>query len=109
MVDNDNPNKIPPRFWLIIALSGAVFCLAIIPVIFHIREVAYYYCALIFSVFLGCSTSILYLVNPRNETRGVELDYRVIHFALRLSLAFGIGAILVAALFLCYIFGVIIK
>ena len=94
------PDSIPTRFWLIIGLSGLVFLLALVPIVWEILRVTYYYLALLFSVFLGSSLSLLYLTVPRSETRNAERDYRVIHYALRLSLALGIGAILIAALFL---------
>ena len=95
------------NFWLIIGLPTGVLFIAGVPAFIDILNVSYYYLALLFSVFLGASTSLLYLVNPRYETRDVPPDYRVIHFTLRLSLAFGIGAVLVAILFLSSLLGII--
>lgn len=51
-----------------------------------------------FGVLLGVSILLLRQVPPRytiDTDKKEEIDYRVVHFTLRLALAFGIGAVII--------------
>ena len=64
-----------------------------------------FYGSLFFAVLLGASISLLLLAGPHSATDGVRRDYRVVHYTLRLALAFGIGAVIVGVLLMATLLG----
>jgi hypothetical protein len=55
----------------------------------------------VFCVLLGASFLLLRMVPPRytvDTNKKEEIDYRVVHFTLRLALTFGIGTVVIGVL-----------
>ena len=61
----------------------------------------------VFLVLLGVSFLLLRRVPPRYtiDTDKEEIDHRVVHFTLRLALAFGIGAVIIGVLLVAALLG----
>ena len=95
------------RYWSILFIFLCVFLLGIIPSVLsqHLINAAFYYGSLFFTVLLVGSIALLFFVATRSASEGQERDYRVIHFGLRIALTLGIGAVIVAVLFLVAVLG----
>lgn len=97
------------RYYLVVAVALLIiFGLGLIPLIWPAAQTdALYYGWLFFVVLLGASVMLLLFAAPRSTTDREQRDYRVVHFTLRLALAFGIGAVVVAVLLVAALLGFI--
>lgn len=86
--------------YVILIVVALVFVLSLVPYWSGAAQTraGLYYGSLFFAVLLGVSIMLLLLVAPRSTTDREQTDYRVVHFILRLALAFGIGAVIIGVL-----------
>ncbi len=85
-----------------IILGGAaiIILLSLPPILFSgvFEKAVPYYGSLFFVALLGASMLLLTYVPTRIDNKAENRDFRVIHFVLRVALAFGIGAVLIGIL-----------
>ena len=81
-------------------VAVVVFSLGLVPYCSAATQLraGLYYGSLFFAVLLGASITLLLYVTPSSTTDKEQRDYRFVHFALRLALAFGIGAVVIGVL-----------
>lgn len=60
---------------------------------------------IVFVVLLAVSILLLWVIQRYSTTKKEEVDYRIVHFTLRLALAFGIGAVAIGVLIVIAILG----
>jgi len=79
---------LPPSFWL------------------DTKVATLYYGWLFFAILLGTSVGLLFVASPHpmtKDTEKQERDHRVVHYTLRVSCIFAVGALIVAILLSVYL------
>ncbi|GAI42309.1 unnamed protein product [marine sediment metagenome] len=95
------------RYVIPIVVAAVIFVLSLVPYWWGLPQTraGIYYGSLFFAALLGASVLMLLLVAPLSTTDRGQRDYRVVHFALRLALTFGIGAVTVGVLLVAALLG----
>ena len=96
--------KSPKRYWVLAIVASAFLAIGLAPSFWLDTKVAtLYYSWLLFAILLGTSVVLLLVASPPPMTKDAEKqerDHRVVHYTIRVALAFAIGAIMVAILLL---------
>lgn len=91
------------RLLLLLALLGILFVASLVP--FWITEdAALYYGSFFFTVLVACVAILLFFLASFSSSEHKDWDSRITVYGLRIALAFGIGAVLVAVILMIAIF-----
>ena len=92
------------RLGLLLALLAILFGFSMGPLFLDSKYITLYYGSFFFTVLIACVAILLFFLASFSSSEHKEWDSRITVYGLRIALAFGIGAVLVAVILMIAIF-----